>query len=59
MMNGDFVCLLAGCRVPVVLRRVETHYILLGSCLVIGLMEGEAHEAAEKGKLWWQEFEIH
>jgi hypothetical protein len=59
ILDGDCICVLAGCRIPVVLRRVDTHYCLVGPCLVIGLMDGEAHEAAKRGDPTWEEFEIH
>jgi hypothetical protein len=45
-MEGDIVCILFGCSVPVILRVVredghETHQ-LIGECYVHGYMEGEA-----------------
>jgi hypothetical protein len=45
-MEGDFVCILFGCSVPVILRVVRegAHEIhqLIGECYVHGYMEGEA-----------------
>lgn len=41
--KGDKICLLLGCRVPVVLRqRVEGGYELVGEVYVHGIMKGEA-----------------
>lgn len=38
----DYVCIVHGCNVPVILRRVENHFIHVGACFVAGLMDGEA-----------------
>lgn len=49
--KGDLVCVLFGCLVPVVLRKVGSGYVLVGVCFVLGLMDGEAlSEGAEKGQ---------
>jgi hypothetical protein len=44
--KGDFVCILFGCSVPVVLRKItengEHHYQWIGECYAHGVMEGEA-----------------
>jgi hypothetical protein len=56
---GDLICILAGCIYPVVIRRVYSHYIYIGSYFVLGLMDGEANQAVERGHLYLQEFKIH
>jgi hypothetical protein len=38
---GDQVCVLLGCCIPLVLRYAEGCYSLVGSCFVLGLMDGE------------------
>jgi hypothetical protein len=48
-MEGDIVCILFGCSVPVILRRVVQEgpremYRLVGECYVHGYMEGEAFD---------------
>jgi hypothetical protein len=53
--KGDYICILFGCSVPVVLRGVKhvptstqdkgTHYEFVGECYVHGMMDGEAVEA--------------
>jgi hypothetical protein len=53
--KGDYICILFGCSVPVVLREVKhvltstqdkgTHYEFVGECYVHGMMDGEAVEA--------------
>lgn len=46
---GDAVCILAGCTVPVVLRKTtwlnNDDWVLVGECYVEGLMEGEFMKA--------------
>ncbi|KAI0456568.1 heterokaryon incompatibility protein-domain-containing protein [Xylaria acuta] len=40
-LPGDLVCVLSGCTMPLILRRVDSHYVLVGQCHVLGLMDGE------------------
>jgi len=42
--NGDIICILAGCTVPVVLRRRpdSNTYEFIGEAFVYGKMDGEA-----------------
>jgi hypothetical protein len=46
--EGDIVCVLFGCSVPVVLRKVKQdrgkpkHFKMIGECFVYGMMDGEA-----------------
>lgn len=40
--KGDMICVLFGCSVPVLIRKVENHHIFVGDCYVHGLMFGEA-----------------
>ena len=47
VMGGDMICIIFGCSVPVVLRRVSTgvrdfHFEFIGECYVHGMMDGEA-----------------
>jgi hypothetical protein len=43
MRQGDLICLLLGCRVPVILRRQSDGCcVLVGECYVHGIMDGEA-----------------
>jgi len=60
--KGDLICILAGCTVPVVLRRhknanQERYYELVGEAFVYGKMDGEAmaglHREALEEKLQW------
>src|ERR1700730_6801401 len=38
---GDDICILIGYGAPFMLRKVESHYILLGECTVSGLMDSQ------------------
>jgi hypothetical protein len=52
--EGDIVCVLFGCSVPVVLRKVKQgrgrpkYFKMIGECFVYGMMDGEA----VAGKQW-------
>ena len=48
VQDGDLICIIFGCSVPVVLRKIvsdemtgEHHYKLVGDCYVHGMMDGE------------------
>lgn len=59
MLPGDFVCILPGCELPIVLRREKSYYIHLGTCFVLGLMDGEGMVDAENRPRPLEIFEIH
>jgi hypothetical protein len=59
LLEGDVISFLRDCRMPVILRKVDSHYVLVGTCFVLGLMDGEAMQAAEHGTAQLQEIEIH
>ena len=48
--SGDIVSVIWGCGIPVVLRKVDDHWVLIGPCFVLGLMDGEARKSFEAGK---------
>lgn len=58
MEDGDVVSVIIGCDVPVVLRRVDDHYIHIGPCWVLGLMNGEALEKASAGLVEFSDFDL-
>jgi hypothetical protein len=54
--RGDLVCILFGCSVPVVLRKLEEregreYFQLVGECYVFGFMSGEVLESLSEGTL--------
>lgn len=58
IVGGDRVCVIIGCDVPVVLRSVGDHYIHIGPCWVLGLMDGEALEKTSLGSARLLTFDI-
>jgi hypothetical protein len=48
--NGDVVCVLDGCSVPVMMRDKGRYWILIGECFVYGIMDGEAVDSEVGGK---------
>lgn len=46
MDRGDFVPIVKGCRVPLILRRHGSYFKLVGSAYVSGMMQGEAVSTA-------------
>jgi hypothetical protein len=40
--EGDMVCVLPGCSVPLLIRKRDYYHVLVGECFVWGLMDGEA-----------------
>lgn len=53
--RGDSICLLLGCNYPVLLRKTESYYVLIGEIYVDGIMYGET---SFKGKEL-VDFQIH
>lgn len=56
VQQGDLVTTLGGAQVPVILRHVEDHHIIVGETYVHGIMDGEAVNS-EESKMW-QFFDI-
>ena len=42
--EGDMICVVPGCNVPLLIRKEGDHHLLVGECFVWGLMDGEAWE---------------
>jgi hypothetical protein len=59
VIQGDFICLLFGCDLPVILRQINDHYIHIGTCFIVGLMDGEAFNDIENRDLLGEDFSIH
>ena len=55
----DLIALLPACPFPVILRREESHFIYIGPCFALGIMDGEMAELVEKGGYNLEEIEIH
>ncbi|RSL58852.1 hypothetical protein CEP54_007562 [Fusarium duplospermum] len=53
---GDEVCVLYGCPSPLVIRRDEGEYLLVGDCCFEGMMRGEMVKKQEEGGFVLQDF---
>lgn len=58
IQEGDIVCVLQDCRVPVLLRKVDNYYIFISTCFVLGIMDGEVGQMVNKGEISMQTFDI-
>lgn len=56
--QGDILCVLFGCRFPVVLRRKEDHFVFVGEAYVPDYARGEAIQELDSGKRSSQHFRI-
>ena len=59
IQEGDMICILLGCQVPVILRPNGEHYIFLGGAYIDGYMHGRAIDDLKDGVLLEQTFELH
>ena len=55
---GDLICVLEGHKSPVLLQRRCSHYLFVGDCDVVGIMNGEVLEAVKRGEAEIAEIEI-
>ena len=56
--DGDLVCVLEGHKPPVLLQRRRSHYMFVGDCDVVGIMNGQVLEAVKRGEAEIAEIEI-
>ncbi|KAK5100735.1 hypothetical protein LTR24_000881 [Lithohypha guttulata] len=54
--EGDVVCVLAGSRMPMVLRPAATGFRVVGPCYVHGIMQGEAAAMIAEGRIDQEQF---
>jgi Heterokaryon incompatibility protein (HET) len=50
VQDMDLICVLQGYTLPVILRKVDSFYVYVGECDVVGIMDGEIPKAVEEGK---------
>lgn len=55
----DIICVPLGCPHPMIFRKFQDHYIVIGEAYVDGYMRGKAIEMLENGELELQTFELH
>ncbi|PMD47969.1 hypothetical protein L207DRAFT_628518 [Hyaloscypha variabilis F] len=58
LMKGDLVCAVKNCKFPVLLRPEDDHFLLLGTALIHGLMDGAIFAELESRSSSVQEFKI-
>jgi hypothetical protein len=57
-MRGDLVCVFCGCDKPLIIRKIDNHYALVGDSYIYGLMDGEALLEAANRNLSFQELAL-
>ncbi|CAM1509732.1 Fc.00g000670.m01.CDS01 [Cosmosporella sp. VM-42] len=57
--EGDTICVLYGCSVPVVLREVDDHHVFVGEAYAHGLMDGQAVKQVQESRSFEQDFCIY
>jgi hypothetical protein len=55
---GDKICVILGCCTPIILRKVQGRYELVGECYLHGIMHGEAMVDLDAGKHKLEDFVI-
>jgi hypothetical protein len=52
--DGDIICKIYGCRWPLIFRKVDSHYILVGACWVLGFIgdQGVDESHSEMIEIW-------
>jgi len=56
--KGDLVCVLLGCNVPLIIRREEDHYLVIGGSYIYGMMNREVIQDARGGKLRYEDLKF-
>ena len=54
----DIICVLLGKRTLSVLRKLDSSYLFVGSCWILGFMNGEALKLVSEGQIGLQVFDI-
>lgn len=57
--DGDIISILVGCALPMILRKVEDHYIVIGESYIHGFMCGEILDIAKRGEVDQEDFLIY
>ncbi|KAK3354048.1 heterokaryon incompatibility protein-domain-containing protein [Lasiosphaeria hispida] len=56
--EGDLVCVVFGCPIPMLLRKVGPSYVVVGEVAAYGMMQGEMMEEVRAGRLVAEDFEL-
>jgi hypothetical protein len=58
VQKGDKICILLGCDIPLIIRPIDNHYIVVGDCFVYGIMKGEVIKDIEESRLNLETFTL-
>jgi hypothetical protein len=47
----DLLVIIPGCSTPMIVRKMDGYFIMIGAAYIFGLMDGEAFDLVEKGVL--------
>ena len=50
VIPGDLIYITRGCESPVILTKVDDYFVHFETCLVVGLIEGEAATLVKSGE---------
>lgn len=53
--KDDLICVLLGCDKPLIIRKIENHYILVGDSYIYGMMNGEIIQEVRDGNVSFQD----
>jgi hypothetical protein len=56
--KGDLVCIVHGCDVPLIIRRQEDRYVVIGDTYIYGMMNEEVIQDAQDGKLQYEDLKF-
>jgi hypothetical protein len=59
VQESDIICLLLGCPVPLIIRREDDHYLIIGWAYIYGMMNGEMMNELREGRLHLEDFIFH
>lgn len=54
--QGDMICVLFGCSVPVIIRKLNDHHVFIGESYVHGIMDGQVITKLNEGSLTGEPF---
>jgi hypothetical protein len=55
---GDMICVLFGCSVPVIIRKLNNHHVFIGASYVHGIMDGQIITKLSEGSLTEEQFTL-
>lgn len=58
LLPGDLICAIRECSFPLLLRKEQSHYVHVGPCFVLGLMNGEVERLIKDGSTSIQQFVV-